>query len=175
MGFPYLWTIIHFTAVAGNQQWSWAGRNPPRVGRGFGSVPTPQWKRNNAAAAGDETLSGGTTALSTLRQSAEHLLPSRFFSLLLARAIARMKGSQIYWLWPCTLSYFDHPMAERNCTSEVPVTSWERNCARFSCHDSVSPGRQYYYFSAECSLSVVLSFKKENRGDFIFGVAGVTY
>lgn len=64
-------------------------------------------------------------------------------------------------------------MAERNCTSEVPVTSWERNCARFSCHDSVSPGRQYYYFSAERSLSVVLSFKKENRGDFIFGVAGV--
>lgn len=93
-------------------------------------------QHNNTAAAGDETLRRQEVwVLSGIVRNISCLLS---FSFLLARMIIWMKGSKIYRLRPCTLSHFDHPMAERKCTSEVSVTSREWNCAHFSCHNSIS-------------------------------------
>lgn len=136
MGFPHLWTITHSVAAAGNKQWSWVDRKPPKMGINFGSVPKPTMKVSTiTAAAGDETLRR-QKVFEHFRQSVGHLclLP---FSFLPARIITWIKGSKIYWLWPCNfIIFWSSSGTQRN--SEVPVTSWEGNCASFSCGNSMS-------------------------------------
>ena len=173
MGFPHLWTIIHFIAVAGNKQGPWVDRKSPIIGINFGSVPNPTMKVSTITQQCQETeLSQEARSLWALSGIVQNISCLLSFSFLLARIIIWMKGSKIYWLWPCSLSYFDHPMAERNCTSECQ-SHHGNEIVLILAVTTLSPGRQYYYFSAECNFSVVLALKKENRGHFIFGMAGV--